>query len=104
VPIPNAESRIVVLCVRRDEIKLAENKDRKYPEDRRKNRDPASVWLMCRFISMAGMRGEKMTLAVKFKKKIAVNNKSGKNWARNEVIFFQDISYLEKRKALLPKD
>jgi hypothetical protein len=78
-PRPTAieERKIVFLWERREETKLEANSPTQYPREMRKKRDPASSWPIFKSFSTAGIKGEKMIRARKFKKKIPTKNRRG---------------------------
>jgi hypothetical protein len=51
----------------------------KYPNEIRKNNDPASAWLKLRSISILGVKGASMMRETKLRKKIEVKMRRGPN-------------------------
>ena len=49
----------------------------KYPAEINRKRDPASPWLTPRSFSMAGIKGARIILEIKFRKKIVVKKRRG---------------------------
>jgi hypothetical protein len=77
MPTVVAETIMVLLCVSRDDKKPAPSRETKYPAEMRRKSDPASVCPIPRSFSIVGISGASMILAMKFRKKIQVNSRSG---------------------------
>jgi hypothetical protein len=71
---------------------------RQYPKEMRKKRDPASSCPIFNSNSIVGIRGDRMILERKFKRKISTRNTSDPTWERKEaMIFYQDLESLMRR-------
>jgi hypothetical protein len=60
--------------------------------ERKKNSEPASPWLNCKFFSIVGSNGAKIILEVKFNKKMDAMRKSG--MSRDRKVFSPNESFL----------
>jgi len=78
------ERKIVLLWERREETKPEANRPPQYPKYKRRKREPASSWPIFKSFSMVGIRGERMTRARKFNKKIPTRKRRGLIWERKE--------------------
>jgi hypothetical protein len=85
-PKPTAieERKIVFLWERREETKPEAKSPPQYPREMRRKREPASSWPIFKSFSTAGIKGERMIRARKFKKKIPTKKKRGPIWDRGE--------------------
>jgi len=73
------ERIIVLLCISREDINPDPKRVIKYPKEIKRKSDPASPWPIPRSFSILGIKGAKMILAIKFRKKIAVKKRRGVN-------------------------
>lgn len=79
-PTAVADSDMVFLWVRMAETKPEPSIPIKYPKDIKRKTKPASLWLRPRSVSMVGINGEKITLAVKLIKKIKTRRIKKGSW------------------------
>jgi len=86
-PTAVAETMIVLLCKRREEKKPDPRSEVKYPAEINRKRDPASPWVIPRSFSMAGIKGARIILEIKFRKKIVVKKSRGPICEPKEGIF-----------------
>ena len=75
-PTAMADKDMLFLWVTAAETKPEPNIPIKYPKDINRKSNPASLWLRPRSLSIVGIRGEKMTRAVKLTKKVDAKKSS----------------------------
>jgi hypothetical protein len=76
------EKVTVLLWVYREESHPDPKRAMKYPREISRKRNPASPWLRFNSFSISGIKGARVTLAKKFRKKIEVKIRSGLIWDR----------------------
>jgi len=77
---------MVFLWVRMEETNPDPSRATKYPIEITRKSEPASTWLMPISFSIAGIKGEKMILEIKFRKKIDVRKRSCPICERNKTL------------------
>ena len=81
-PTDIAEITMVLLWLIREDICPEPNRDIKYPIDKNKKSEPASLWLSAKSFSKAGSSGANMIREEKFNKKMDARRKRGVRWFR----------------------
>ena len=81
-PTDIAEITMVLLWLMREDICPEPSRDIKYPIDRNKKSEPASLWLSAKSFSKVGSNGANMIREEKFKKKMDARRKRGVRWFR----------------------
>lgn len=81
-PTAMAETAMVFLWLIREDMCPDPKSDIKYPRERKRNKEPASLWLNPKLFSIVGSNGAKTIREVKFNKKMEAMRKSGMSWDR----------------------
>ena len=106
-PTDIAEITMVFLWLIREDICPEPKRDIKYPIERNKKSEPASLWLSAKSFSTAGSSGANMIRDEKFNKKMDASRKRGARWFRNvssgTVLFRWGVSVPVSFKISIPR-